>query len=201
MKEFKSLDEQINLLVERGVIINDIEDAKKKLLTNNYYNVINGYKDPFLKDNINYKDGTTFDEIFALYDFDRALRDILLKYILKIENTLKTLIAYYFSMYHGNDNYLKIDSFETFSSTNASQKTKIERLKYIQELIIDIQKKTSRAMTTKEYIKHYMITYGFVPLWVLINIFSFGEISKFFELMKQSEKMLWQDILIAGKMN
>ena len=188
MKEFKTLDEQINLLNERGVIINDITDAKKKLLTNNYYNVINGYKEPFLKDNINYRDGTTFDEIFALYDFDRALRDILLKYILKIENTLKTLIAYYFSMYHGNYNYLKIDSFETFSSINASQNKKIERLKYIQELIIDIQKKTSRAMTTKEYVKHYMITYGFVPLWVLINIFSFGEISKFFELMKQSEK-------------
>lgn len=190
MKQFKTLDEQINLLRSRGVIITDTEDTKKKLLTNNYYNVINGYKEPFLKDETNYMDGTTFDEIFALYDFDRALRDIFLKYILKIENTLKTLISYYFSMHHGNDNYLKIDCFENFNSVKVSEKIKLNQIKHIQELIIIIQQKTSTSITTKEYIKHYMLTYGFVPLWVLINIFSFGDVSKFFELMNQKERNL-----------
>ena len=76
MKEFKTLDEQINLLNERGVIINDITDAKKKLLTNNYYNVINGYKEPFLKDNINYRDGTTFDEILSIMKFPKEWKKI-----------------------------------------------------------------------------------------------------------------------------
>ncbi len=189
MKEFKTIDEQIELLINKGVSFNDIGAAKKLLLTNNYYNVINGYKDLFLNENGEYINGTSFEEIYALYDFDRSLREILLKYILKIENTLRTLVSYYFSQYHGNDNYLRIDSFETFNNTNATEQTKLKRLEYIQELIIKIQQKTSKAICTKEYIKHYMLNYGFVPLWVLVNIFSFGELSKFLEVMKQKERI------------
>lgn len=189
MKEFKTIDEQINLLISRGIVIQDIDNTKKLLITNNYYNIINGYKDLFLDENNNYIKGTTFEEIFALYDFDRSLREILLKYILKIENTLRALISYNFSKYHGNDNYLKIDSFETLSNTNANANTQLKRIEYIQELIIKIQQKTANAIGTKEYIKHYMLNYGFVPLWVLINVFSFGELSKFLELMKQNERV------------
>lgn len=44
-----------------------------------------------------YKKETKFEEIYALYEFDRQLRSIFLKYILKIENSLRVLIAYYFS--------------------------------------------------------------------------------------------------------
>lgn len=189
MKEFKTIDEQIKLLIDRGITFNDVDAAKKLLLTNNYYNIINGYKDLFLDENDKYISGTTFEEIYALYDFDRSLREILLKYILKIENTLRTLISYYFSQEHGNDNYLRIDSFETFSNINTTEQTKLKRIEYIQELIIKIQQKTSKAISTKDYIKHYMLNYGFVPLWVLINIFSFGELSRFLEVMKQKERI------------
>lgn len=189
IKQFKTIDEQIELLMSRGLQFNDVEAAKKILLTNNYYNVVNGYKDVFLKDNENFKPNATFEELYALYDFDRALRDILLKYTLKIENTLRTLVAYYFSKEHGNDNYLTMNNFDCYQNVNVSEKTKIERIKHVQELIIKLQQKTSNAITTKNYIKHYMLTYGFIPLWVLVNILSFGELSKFIELMKQKERV------------
>ena len=39
------------------------------------------------------------------------------------------------------------------------------------------------------YINHYMIKYGFVPLWVLVNILSFGDICNFYRLMKQKERI------------
>lgn len=48
--------------------------------------------------------GTTFDELYALYCFDRELRSIIFKYTLQIENTLRTLISYVFSKYHGVEN-------------------------------------------------------------------------------------------------
>ena len=35
---------------------------------------------------------------------------------------------------------------------------------------------------------HYMANYGYVPLWVLIRIITFGQISKFYELMKQTDQ-------------
>ena len=52
MKDFKTIDEQIDLLKSRNIIFEDEENAKKILLNNNYYNIINGYKDLFLDNQI-----------------------------------------------------------------------------------------------------------------------------------------------------
>ena len=117
------------------------EYAKKVLLHNNYYNIINGYKDLFLNNNSpNYKNGTKFEEIYALYEFDRQIRNIFLEYILKIENSLRALVAYYFSEEYGNDNYLKLDNFETFNNVNVNIETKQKQIKFIHNLIGNINK-------------------------------------------------------------
>lgn len=50
LKNFKTIDEQIQILLERGLIINDIEKAKLYLLSQNYYNIINGYASYFPRD-------------------------------------------------------------------------------------------------------------------------------------------------------
>lgn len=163
---------------------------KKILLNNNYYNIVNGYKDLFLNniDSSNYKIGTKFEEMYALYDFDRQLRNIFLEYILKIENSLRSLVSYYFSQSYGNDNYLKLDNFETFNNTNATFQKKQKQIKFIQSLIGNINKNIAQNMENK-YISHYMTRYGFVPLWVLVNILSFGDICNFYKLMKQRDRI------------
>lgn len=142
MKEFKTIDEQIELLKTRNIIFNDENKAKEILLNGNYYNIINGYKDLFLNpENKNlYKSGTTFEEIYALYEFDRQLRSLFLEYILKIENSMRALIAYYFSQEYGNDNYLKLDNFETFSNTHTTKEKKQKQIKFIQNLLGNINK-------------------------------------------------------------
>ncbi len=192
MKDFKTIEEQIDILKNRGLIFNDENKAKQILISNNYYNVINGYKDLFItqgsKDN--FINGTTFEEIYHLYDFDKKIKDIFLEYILKVENNLRSYIAYYFSMYHGNDNYLKLDSFETLNNIpNVLPETKKNKIRNIQNLIGTIHKEIGKAIDTKEYINHYLVGYGFIPMWVLVNILSFGTLSKFLELMKQNERI------------
>lgn len=193
MKEFKTIEEQIDILKKRGLTFNNLEDAKKILLMNNYYNVINGYKEPFIiqgtKDN--FLIGTTFEEIFALYNFDKAIKDIFLEYILKLENNLRSLISYYFSMFHGNDNYLTFYDFDDLSKvTNTTVEKRQNRIRCIQDLIGTIHKEIVRTIDSKAYINHYMLDYGFVPPWVLVNILSFGKLSKFLELMQQKERIL-----------
>ena len=42
IKEFKTIDEQIEILKSRGLVFDDEEFAKEKLLETNYYNTING---------------------------------------------------------------------------------------------------------------------------------------------------------------
>lgn len=54
MKEFKTTSEQIELLKQRGLIIPDEERAKKYLLSQNYYNLINGYARFFPREGDNY---------------------------------------------------------------------------------------------------------------------------------------------------
>ena len=190
MKEFKTIEEQINLLKSRNILFENEENAKKILLHNNYYNIVNGYKDLFLDNNnlTNYKQNTNFEEIYSLYEFDRQIRNIFLEYILKIENSLRSLIAYYFSEEYGNDNYLKLENFETFNNICANKDTKQRQIKFIQTLIGNINKNIAQNMENK-YINHYMTQYGFAPLWVLVNILSFGDICNFYRLMKQKQRV------------
>lgn len=101
-KIFKTHDELIALLISRGIDISTPEHksfAKKALQHKGYYNLINGYSKLFILSTIpddKYKPGTTVEEICALYDFDRTLRSIFLKYILSFETNVKSLIAYFF---------------------------------------------------------------------------------------------------------
>ena len=189
MKEFKTIDEQINILKSRNISFKNEIKAKNVLLNNNYYNIINGYNSLFLdNDKIHFKHGTTFEEIYALYDFDRQLRSIFLEYILKIENSLSSLVAYHFSKSYGHNNYLKLDNFETYVNIGASIDKRRKQIKYIQMLIGNINKKIASNIDTN-YVNHYMTKYGFIPLWVLVNILSFGELCNFYKLMKQRERI------------
>lgn len=48
-KEFKTFEEQIEILKSRGLIISNEQKAIEILKQENYYNIVNGYKDLFLK--------------------------------------------------------------------------------------------------------------------------------------------------------
>lgn len=124
-----------------------------------------------------YLDGTSLDDLYATFEFDRALRLIYLKYILKIEHQVKSVIAYEFSKKYGCDNYLKLDNFDSSADTKDVYKT-----------ICTIQSALADQIGKNDSITHYISTYGYVPLWVLVNILTLGNISKFYEYMKPSDK-------------
>ena len=48
VKQFKTIDEQIEILKDKGLIIND-EEKTKKILLREYYFFINGYRHVFMK--------------------------------------------------------------------------------------------------------------------------------------------------------
>ena len=190
-KTYKTYRQQLNILRSRGMVIGKGSQGSRVmriLERENYYNVINGYKEPFLaskatamNDEI-YKTGTTFDEVFALYNFDRELRNIYLKFLLKIENTFKTVIAHEFSAKYGHDNYLKIDNFDISNERNISSAIK---------LIGDIQQEIARQMSKHhQAVTHYMTEHGYIPLWVLVNVLTFGKIENFYKNMKPADKTI-----------
>ena len=90
-KEFRTLDEQVDILKGKGLIINDPEKVKDILLRENYF-FINGYRQMFYNSNRKFIQGTTFEELYSTFLFDRNLRNELFKNILVLENNVKSII-------------------------------------------------------------------------------------------------------------
>ena len=180
-KDFKTVEEQIILLKERGIVIND-ESAKEILTENNYYYLINGYKNMFLDNRYQkekYIENVSLEEIYALYKFDGELRMNLLRYILIIERRLDTYISYEFSKVYGNKEYLIENNFDNNKKNNYK----------IVSLIADIKVNTTKQIKIgNKMLNHYIKNYGYIPLWVLIRIMTLGEVSKFYEVMKQKDQ-------------
>ena len=99
IKRFKSIKEQLNLLKERGLLVEDIAEAEEKLLFHNYYNLINTYGYVFKKDYNSdvFIEGTRLSDICNLYSFDAKLRNLVLFYTFIIEEEVKSVLAFYFS--------------------------------------------------------------------------------------------------------
>ena len=84
-KIFMTYAQQIKHLKSKGLIVSNSEMPKRVLANENYYNVINGYKELFVdKDKSTeekevYKVGSNFSELYSLYKFDCELKAVLLK--------------------------------------------------------------------------------------------------------------------------
>lgn len=182
-KPFKTVEEQIEILKSRGLIIKDEERALSFLKNNNYYELINGYKDFFIDKNKTeeekkdvYRNDIAFEDIVSLYEFDFETRAIILKGILKIENIIKTKLAYYFSeKYNQEYNYLNIHNYND----------KIKSVKIIADIsnIIKINMVSSKSEDMRNILEYYLEKHQNVPLWVLIKKFTFGKLSKFYSAL------------------
>ena len=94
---FLTYEQQINLLQnDKELSICDSDFAKTILQKISYYSLIDGYREPFkpLRSGKFYY-GVTFEEIFSFYTFDEELRSLFLKYILKVEQHIKSMISYH----------------------------------------------------------------------------------------------------------
>ena len=111
VKIFKSTDELIEILNSKGVSIKNVNNAKYLIERYSYYSIINSYKWIF-KNGDEYKKYASFEEIFAMYKFDKNLKIIMLKYILEVEAIIKTKIANLFAEKYGINDYLNINNFD-----------------------------------------------------------------------------------------
>ena len=177
MKEYKNNEELINYLISKNVIVNDKEKALKNIEKYSYYSIINGYKAVFKDEDNNYKENTSFEEIFALYEFDKNIKAIFLKYILEIEVVIKSLIANTLAEQYGVEDYLKLENLDNTANEDL-----------INDFIVKIEKEIDDNYIKHTAIKHYKDTYDFVPPFVLTKILTFGAISKYYSLLKQSDR-------------
>lgn len=185
MKPFKTHRQQIRILRDRGLTINDGSKAMRILEKENYYALINGYKDLFLIKCPNgrsvspeqYISGASFNEIYKLYCFDRELRSVLLKELLKFESSIKSKISYRFCEKHREPNaYLHMQNFSRDPA----------KLKQVLKLIATISNEISKQADKNNSIGHYLDKHDGVPLWVLVNYLTLGNIQNFYMCIDNS---------------
>ncbi len=176
-KQFLTYDEQISFLEEKkGLMIPDKEYARKILLKIGYFPLINGYKEIF-KESISdqFQKGIRFEDIYELYSFDNDLRNIFLKYILMAERNIKSSLSYHFCKEYGDQqsDYLDVNNYDY----TGKKKNVINKM-------IKIMSGQLRYDSDYVYIRHYMTTYQYVPLWVLMNVLTIGQLSKIYSSQK-----------------
>ena len=181
-KPFLSFDAQINHLENnKNLAIPDHDYAKRMLQQIGYFGLIGGYKTPFKNPTTKkYKDGTTFEDIVALYKLDENLRELFLKYILQIERHMRSLLSYYFTEKHGEQqsHYLNPANY----SNNTRHAADVTRL-------ISTLDNLANRNSDYPYINHQRTNYGNVPLWVLVSGITFGSLSKFYSYTTQDLKV------------
>lgn len=186
LKDYKTHDEQIDLLRQRGMIIEDPDVATKWLQEVGYYR-LSLYTHHFRTANgrgekqSRFHDGTTFEEIVSLYIFDRELRYRVFSGIEKIEVSLRARMGYHLGGY-GPGAHLDPSHFR---STRKHA-----------ELLRTFQGRFNRALAGNDEVAlHHQAHYGgHLPFWVLTDLLDFSDLSKLYaQLHSQDQRQLAQD--------
>lgn len=183
-KPFMTVSDQVELLSRRG-LKTDSRTAWV-LEREGYYSVINGYKGPFLDTkqtqeagDDRYRDGTSFNDVYTLYIFDRNLRFLLFRMTTLAEAILKTVCSHEFTRLHSDEKnpYLNIANYAPEGEAHNKAEKLISKLDRILQGNMD-PKRTDR----KDYLRHCLEHHdGEVPLWVLANDLTLGQIYWFFQ--------------------
>lgn len=174
IKPTKSIDEQINLLKARGLIINDYDKAKNILKNINYYR-FSAYLLPYKSKNGRYTQGATFEEVYDFYEFNAKLNSALISILSTIEISFRTYVAYTIAMESSPIGYEKYELFEN----------KEQHRFFLEQAKLQIEKNRSKI-----FIKHHFENYrGQIPIWVLVEILTFGQISKLYSNFKKQHKI------------
>ena len=177
LKTFRNLDEQVEILRSKGLIINDADRAKHLLYKENYF-FLSGYRHLFMSSRHDNKfiKGATFDELYGVFVFDRGIRNIIFKYILIIENNIKSIISYELSRKYGfrEKDYLNPKNF--------NQDTLKSR--QVHDIINKIKRQVSVNGKQHNATIHYISNYGYIPMWVMVKVLSFGIVSELYNILK-----------------
>ena len=168
-KKATTIHEQIVQLQARGLTITDENQAAHFLSNISYYR-LEGYWWPMQSDKTNhgFKPNSRFEDVIALYNFDRELRLLVFDVIERIEIGFRSKVIY--SLSHDIDPWWFEDP-ANFKDAVAHAKSLI---------LIDNELKQSREIfLTEHYLKYHKDTRR-PPSWKTFEVVSFGTISKLY---------------------
>ena len=152
---------------------------KKILVRVGYFNIVNGYKTPFISDkddsgNHSYISGTSISQLHAVKKFDDQLRSFLLKYITQIEEEARALTGYKFDECNDYGNIPWYDT-EAYSPNSSLQ----QKMAVISNAYSELSK------SKLDYVKFYMDNHKQIPTWIMIKVVNFSTFIDIIQCSKQ----------------
>lgn len=178
-KLFLTYNQQMRKLRNDKHILCSGSSHKKLLIRAGYFNIVNGYKNPFISGcdangNHLYISGTSIDQLQAVKKFDDQLRTFLLRYITQVEEEIRTLSGYKFDECNDNGTipWYNTDAY----SPNKSLQEKMN-------VISNAYSELSRSKL--DYVNFYMNNHKQIPTWIMFKVVNF---STFIDILNCSKK-------------
>jgi abortive infection bacteriophage resistance protein len=163
--------EQVELLQQRGMVIDDPAEAEFYLQHLNYYR-LGAYWLPFEVDHAThrFRTGTRFADVLKLYVFDRELRLLVLDAIERVEVSVRSQWAYQMAHRHGPHAHL--DPALAY------------RRRLWEQNLTRLADEVNRSDET--FIRHLVETYteALPPVWAVCEVMSLGQLSRWYNSLK-----------------
>lgn len=168
-----TIEQQIANLKDIGLVIKDDKFAQSFLNEVSYFRFIKAFSLGLKPKNGNYNGNVTFEQLTELYLFNVNFRQLLFTQIERIEINLRCRVSNYFSVKYGALGYKDSANF-------INEKYHADFLKEIEQEV----KRNKRL----PFIYNFKSNYVDIPFYALIEVFSFGSLSKFFKNMLSVDK-------------
>lgn len=174
-----TFDEQIQHLLERGVK-GDPGVMRERLASVNYYR-LSGYLFPFRNpDNQTYRPGTSFDEVWQRYAFDRRLRLLVMDAIERIEIAVRTQLAYHHAHAY-NDPFAYCMRRDSMWGIDAAKFAAFQKK-------VDDETHRSRDVFVAHFKEKYADIHPALPVWMAVEIMSLGTVLTFYRGVSHAVK-------------
>lgn len=173
VKSPATIKEQLDKLESHGCVIESRTRATEVLTRINYYRLAQYFK-LYVDEDKRYRKGTSFDRVLRVYEFDKRLRSLLLMVLEEIEINFRAAVSNLHSLRYGALGYLNADTFDR-KHNHPPFLTKISRM--------------IETNADLGFVRHHQQKYaGAFPLWVIMELFSYGTLAYFYSDLKQQDK-------------
>lgn len=168
--EYYDYDQLIERIKRFGINVQSTDTLKEHLMSFNYFNYVNVYKDTIIKNKDN---GLTEQDIFLLYTIDFNFQMILFKYILFFEQSFRERINIILceDFGHLEFNYLNPSKYYKRSATE----------NILNKILVDLKYKQNP-------LKYYIEQKLNVPPWIFLKQLDFGNLTLLYEQLKSNQK-------------
>lgn len=209
-KPFIDYDGMINLMQSSNIDIDNREFAIQSLREYSYYTLVNGYKDTFLAipGTDCFRPGTNFSDILTLHLIDVDVNVLVLKYILSIENSLKSKLAYLISEKYGV--WTDVSAFDienpndylcrsNYSNNRHIKPLRNNRLKRIKKNLV-LQCRGEKKIRS-EALKHYIEHHNHIPPWILMTEIPFADAINWYSILQSKDKDEITDLFLSSHLS